>query len=193
MKVRWMAAAACIVFATALGVGTWAQAADAPAAKAADVKAQFVGATKCKVCHGAATGDQAKQWAASKHAKAFATLATPEAKAVGEKLGVADPQASDKCLSCHVTGFSAPKEQKAATLKNEDGVGCESCHGAGSKYAPMNIMKDHAASVANGLLAVNEATCTACHNKNSPTFKGFVYADMIKQVSHPNPKKAKAQ
>jgi cytochrome c5 len=189
MKVRWVAVAACVIFAVTVGFSTWALAEDAPAAKAAVKAHSYVGAAKCKMCHASpAKGNQAKLWADSVHAKAFAVLATPEAKVAAEKAGVTgNPQESDKCLACHVTGFSAPKEQKAATWKAEDGVTCEACHGPGADYMAMPVMKDKAAAKAAGLLPVTEATCTACHNKNSPTFKGFVFAEMAKKIAHPNP------
>ena len=31
-----------------------------------------------------------------------------------------------------------------------------------------------------------------CHNDKSPTFKGFVYAEMYKKIAHPIPDEAKA-
>ena len=72
-------------------------------------------------------------------------------------------------------------------------VGCEACHGAGSKYKSSKTKKAiiageiTAASV--GLLEVNEATCLVCHNEESPTHKPFNYKERVVEFAHPNPLK----
>ena len=68
-------------------------------------------------------------------------------------------------------------------------MGCESCHGAGSEYKSMKVMKDREASVAAGLVIPTEETCTGCHNDKSPTFKGFDFAEYSAKIAHPNPEK----
>jgi hypothetical protein len=155
--------------------------------KAAPAKVvhKYIGSTKCKMCHGASTGNQYKIWADSKHAKAYEALGTQEADSVGMKLGVERPQESDKCLVCHVTGFSAPTEAKAATFDKSEGVGCEACHGPGSDYMSMKVMKDKPTAIAAGLIVPNEKTCVGCHNEKSPTYKTFVMADFVKKIAHP--------
>jgi hypothetical protein len=178
--------------AVALGV-LLAQApagAQAPAAE----KPKYVGVESCGMCHkSAAKGNQLGQWQGSKHAQAYATLATPKAKEIATAKGIADPQKADQCLKCHVTahGVDASLIQAAAEGKKgykvEDGVGCESCHGPGSQYKAMAVMKDKAQAAAKGLVEPNEALCKKCHNAESPTAKPFVYADMVKKIAHPNP------
>jgi hypothetical protein len=155
---------------------------------------KFIGAQKCKMCHNSPTkGDQFKKWSESKHAKAFETLATPEAKEMGAKAGVENPQTSQKCLVCHVTGASAPAETKDASFNQAEGIGCEACHGAGSDYKDMKVMKDQAAAVAAGLVIPDEKTCVGCHNEKSPTFKEFKFAEMAKVIAHPYPVEKKAE
>lgn len=150
---------------------------------------KYIGSAKCKVCHNSpAKGEQFKKWTDSKHSKAFETLASPEAIEVGKKLGVEKPQESDKCLGCHVTGFSAPAEAKETTFNQTEGVGCEACHGPGSDYKDMKTMKDQAAAIAAGLVIPNEKVCVGCHNEKSPTYKKFVYAEAYKVIAHPIPK-----
>lgn len=39
------------------------------------------------------------------HAKVFATLASPAAKEIAQKKGIADPQKDEKCVKCHDTAF----------------------------------------------------------------------------------------
>jgi predicted CxxxxCH...CXXCH cytochrome family protein len=150
----------------------------------------FVGVAGCQMCHRSpAKGNQFGQWQGTTHSKAYERLASAEAKAVGAKVGVPDPQKSAQCLTCHVTGYDAPAAQKAPTWKMEDGVGCESCHGPGSAYKAMNVMRDHAQSMANGLQMVTKETCVKCHNEKNPTHPGFDYEAKLKLVAHPNPQK----
>jgi hypothetical protein len=147
----------------------------------------YVGVDGCKMCHrSAAKGNQAGKWAEGPHARAYEGLASDKSKEVAQAAGVGNPQEADECLVCHVTGHG--KEQ-GPRYKLEDGVGCESCHGAGSAYNKMNIMRDYDASVANGMIEITEATCTACHNEKSPTFQGFNYEEALKVIAHPNPQK----
>jgi hypothetical protein len=160
---------------------------------AADAK--YIGANKCKMCHKSEKkGNQFGKWSNGPHAKAYAVLATDEAKAVAKKAGIAgDPQKAKECLICHVTGFDAPASAKAATLKMEEGVGCESCHGPGSLYKSMKVMKaltagtQDAAAVA--YIRGDEKTCLTCHNEKSPTYKPFNFAAKWKEIDHSMPKK----
>ncbi len=151
----------------------------------------YVGAQKCKMCHNsAAKGAQFTQWSKSRHALAYQTLAGDEAKKIAAAKGIADPQKEDECLKCHVTGHGAPADKLTAKYTVEDGVGCESCHGAGSEYQKMKIMKSREQSLAAGLVIPNEQGCITCHNSESPVFKGFDFKAYFEKISHPNPKKA---
>ena len=55
----------------------------------------------------------------------------------------------------------------------------------------MSVMKDREKSIAAGLVIPTAETCTACHNEESPTYKGFEFEEMLAKVAHPNPKNAK--
>jgi hypothetical protein len=111
--------------------------------------AEFIGAGKCKMCH----KEQYASWAETGHAKAFDRLKPEE-------------QGKAECLKCHATGESAELP----------GVQCESCHGAGSGYKSMKVMKDPEASKAAGLLMAGEAECRACHEGAPHDQKEFDYA-----------------
>jgi hypothetical protein len=142
------------------------------------------------MCHNsAAKGAQFKKWSEGKHAHAYKTLAGEQAKKLAAEKGIADPQKADECLKCHVTGHGEPAEKLTEKYAVEDGVGCETCHGAGSAYQKMKVMKDRDQSIAAGLIIPNEQTCTACHNSESPVFKGFDYKTYSEKIAHPNPKK----
>ena len=156
--------------------------------------AKFVGIANCKLCHSEQeTGNQFEQWKKSKHAGALKTLSTPKAKELGKKQGVTDPAKDAKCLKCHVTGGDAPANMKARTFKDSEGVGCESCHGAGEHYGKDEVFKKGPqAAMALGLIKPDEKTCLKCHNKESPSYKEFDFKARFEEVKHPNPKKKKA-
>ncbi len=150
---------------------------------------KYVGADKCKMCHKTAKqGNQFGIWQASAHAKAYATLAGDTAKAVAAKMEITDPQKSDKCLVCHVTAFGVADSLKDSTLTMAEGISCEACHGPGSDYKKISIMKDRAKAIEAGLIIPDEKTCVKCHNETSPTFKPFVYKERLAQIAHPIPK-----
>ncbi len=124
-------------------------------AAAAVAAPTYIGADKCKLCHKL----QFDSWSKTKHAKAFDSL-KPEEKAKKE------------CVDCHVT----------AGRTDLPGVQCEACHGPGSDYKAINIMKDKAKAIAAGMRIPTEKDCVVCHNKKSPTFKGFNFAESVKKV-----------
>jgi len=159
----------------------------------ANAQPRYIGAEKCaKMCHKAVNkGEQLKVWKESKHAQAYADLATPAALETAKKAGITgDPQKAEKCLKCHVTAYGVPAAQIDSTFSIKDGVQCEACHGPGSDYAKLKVMKDKKLAAEAGLLTPNEKTCVKCHNSESPMFKEFVYADMYKKIAHPVPKQA---
>jgi hypothetical protein len=143
------------------------------------------------MCHkGEKKGKQWELWQARKHARAYKTLGTPEAKEVAEKKGIkGSPQKADECLRCHVTAFGVKKELVDPTCTYEEGVGCEECHGPGSEYKKIKIMKDQKLAFAAGLVEQKEAVCIKCHNKESPTYKKpFIYKEAADSIAHLSPK-----
>jgi Fe-S-cluster-containing dehydrogenase component len=177
--------------------------------------AQFVGAAKCKICHNKPeSGEQFATWQKAGHSKAFATLATEAALATGKKLGIDDPQKSPKCLKCHSTAYffsETPvknielKKDGTPRLAVEEGVGCESCHWAGSLYEAKKVMESFDASVKGGMNPKPEESCVKCHNADNPnwdpnrytlkdgTKSGFDYAQAYEKIKHPNPLMAEAR
>jgi hypothetical protein len=149
----------------------------------------YVGVSKCAMCHKSkARGDQYGQWQETAHAKAYVNLAGDAAKAAGKKLGVDDPQKSPKCLKCHVTAYGVDKELIASSFKMEDGVQCEACHGPGSDYMKLSVMKDKEKAMAAGLVIPGKELCVTCHNEESPTFVKFDFDKMYPKIAHPIPK-----
>lgn len=165
--------------------------------------ASYAGTKSCAMCHRKAdSGDQLGKWQASGHAKAFETLGTPEAKAIGAKLGVANPQQSGKCLKCHSTAYNFTESVAVAAekIKPEDGITCESCHGPGAAYKSMAVMKDHKKCVESGMVVPATSSCALCHNEQSATWKadryttkdgkkvGFDVDQAFEKIKHPDPK-----
>jgi hypothetical protein len=145
----------------------------------------YVGASKCKMCHRTEKqGQQFPLWEASKHAKSFSALASDKAKEIAQGAGVDNPADSPQCLKCH-----APLAEKAAELK-EEGVGCETCHGPGSAYKKMSIMKDHAEAVKNGMIDYGspediKKQCLTCHENAHGT--SFDFEAAWEKVKHAKP------
>jgi hypothetical protein len=151
--------------------------------------ANYVGVKTCGICHKKDdVGNQVGVWEKSPHAKAFATLGTPEAKEAGKKVGVDDPQKSGKCLKCHSTAYNFTETVATEKIKPEDGVVCESCHGPGKKYMAKSTMEDRQKAIAAGLVYPATESCKLCHNAESPFFKGFDEKTYVEKIAHPDPK-----
>ena len=151
---------------------------------------KYFGTTKCKMCHNTeAKGKIYDVWAGTEHAKAYQTLLNEQSKGIAKKMGIDDASKSDKCLKCHVTGY---KEANGDKYSMEEGVTCEACHGPGEHYWTLTVMKNKKIAMDNGLVIPTEKVCVKCHNKESPTFKEFKFADAYKLVEHHTPKAAPA-
>lgn len=147
----------------------------------------YVGAQKCAMCHKSeAQGRQFTIWQSSKHAQSFQALTSPKAAENAKAMNVSKPAEDPQCLKCH-----APLCEKAPDLKAE-GVTCEVCHGPGSDYRKLNIMKDKALAVKNGLILYGspdaiKAQCLKCH-ENAHGIK-FDFAASWDKIKHPVPGK----
>lgn len=158
----------------------------------------YVGNKQCKNCHNKTQdGEQWNKWKASKHATAFESLATPEAKAVADKAKVDKPAAEEpRCLKCHVTASDEKTGVPAPPLTKADGVQCESCHGPASLHIA-DVKKarggDKTVNVTAHIKAKpGEASCKECHNDKSPTWKGtFDFKSMSAKIAHGIPPKKK--
>ena len=162
----------------------------------AQSKSTFIGAKKCGMCHKKDDGGkQLKIWEGSKHSKAFKTLQTAKADKIAAEKGIKTKAAeTPECLECHVTGSNLDAKMLEKSFNIENGVQCETCHGAGSEYKAKKVMEDHAKAVANGLTefkddAAIKALCVTCHNGKSPTFKGFDFKKYWSKIKHLVPNK----
>ncbi|HVO29346.1 MAG TPA: multiheme c-type cytochrome [bacterium] len=177
-----------LTLTAAAGLVAWALSGTVatPAASAA-APAKFIGVSGCgsSSCHGNPSGsNEMKTWQdKDPHAGAYEKLSDEKATKIAKAVGEADATTSAKCLGCHSTGGDASADMKEKTLKAEDGVSCESCHGAGSAYKDDKHQKDRAFALANGLVDlakkdVRKANCDKCHGKID---------DKMVAAGHPKP------
>jgi hypothetical protein len=164
---------------------------------------KYIGVKSC-ACHNMASkGKQVAIWQNSKHSSAYKTLLTDEANKIAKDKGSDKPAAeTDACLGCHVTGYG---KESAERYAKEDGVNCETCHGAASDWKPIHSKKDKLADALEAGLMVLRTTdlvdkdkpdsmskaeelCRTCHNEKSPSYKEFKFAEMWAQIAHPLPK-----
>lgn len=162
-------------------------------ASLAPAQNKYVGVKMCKACHNTAKmGKQYDVWSKTKHAEAYKTLLTDKANEIAKSKGITKPAAqAPECLECHAKQID-PKLTESM-YSEKDGVQCETCHGPGSAYKNMSVMKDKAKAIAAGLTdfkndAAIEKWCKTCHNEKSPTFKGFKFEEMWGKIKHPVPK-----
>ena len=153
---------------------------------------KYTGVKTCAPCHKAGKGGTAYAvWEKSAHAGAYKTLLGDEAKKIAKEKGLKTaPAESEACLKCHVTGGGTAKNVEAS-FKKEEGVTCEACHGAASGYKMLHAKGDIAKSTAAGLIEGDKSgkECQACHNAESPTFKGFKATEMWAKMEHKLPEK----
>ncbi|MBT3217215.1 MAG: cytochrome C554 [Candidatus Marinimicrobia bacterium] len=171
----------------------------------------YIGTGKCKTCHKSEKkGAQYKKWEGSPHANSFETLKSEESIKIASDLGLENsPWEAPVCLKCHTTGYGSGgyeleddafwaqtkkngKPEKAVKrMTGLQGVGCEACHGPGSKYKKKKVMtavyKGEMDSASVGLWRIDEGTCKQCHNESSPTYKPFEYEKRLKEIAHPYP------
>jgi len=157
-------------------------------AQTLEAGAEFVGAVGCRSssCHGGA-GEKRSQyitWSQKDfHTRAYAILLDARSARIGEAVGVSQPQSSARCTVCHSPFQSVAQTRLTSTARPDEGVSCESCHGAAQPWLRGHTRTDwtYATRVAAGMrdlrnLYVRANSCVACHQN--------VDADILK-AGHP--------
>ena len=137
--------------------------------------AQFVGAIGCRSssCHGGA-GEKRSQyitWSQKDfHTKAFAILGNARSARIAETVGGGEAIANARCTVCHSPFQSVSQSRLASTAHPDEGVSCETCHGAASPWLRGHTRSDwtYATRVSAGMrdlksLYARANTCVACH------------------------------
>lgn len=151
---------------------------------------EFVGSKKCESCH----EESYRTWRKNKHSSAWASLATDP-----PTVDSADPPRDfdPECVSCHVIGWQSrenfPYTGGFLDMKQTPhlaDVGCESCHGPGSKHLAAEIGDNEKlqetirAEMRLGDRA--EKVCQTCHDEdNSPDFDFKSYYKIIEHYDTP--------
>jgi hypothetical protein len=149
----------------------------------------YLGVKACAgMCHKTEKqGNQLGIWEKTGHAQAYTALTTAKANDIAKAKGLTSPAAdAPECLQCHTLKADAKVDIK-------DGVQCEVCHGPGSGYKNMSVMKDKAKAIAAGMTeykdnAAIERQCRTCHNEKSPTYKEFNFEERWGKIRHSVPK-----
>jgi hypothetical protein len=137
--------------------------------------ALFIGAVGCKSssCHGGA-GEKRSQyitWSRQDfHTHAFAILLDARSARIAETVGIGEAQSNARCTVCHSPFQSVGPMRVASTAHADEGVSCESCHGAAGSWLRGHTRTDwsYAMRVSAGMrdlrsLYVRANTCVACH------------------------------
>lgn len=172
-----------------------------PAAAPAQ-EAEYLGSSACRRCH----LREHRSWQRSAHANIFELLepgVRAEAKLKVNLQPDVDYRTNELCLQCHTVGYGTPSGFKSLEETPDlIGVGCETCHGAGSVYIADNVMGndnlDHSFEevIAAGLIyPVPEEVCKQCHTNPSTPFNpelfpeyAFEYTrDSLEAATHEHP------
>jgi hypothetical protein len=120
------------------------------------------------------------------HSRAFRVLREPRSIAIAKRLGIKDAASASECLGCHTTDAA----RKGPRFQTNDGVGCESCHGASSGWISSHyaVGASHARNVAQGLIPLSNpkaraSVCLDCHFGSAK--KGQFVDHRIMAAGHP--------
>ncbi len=136
---------------------------------------KFLGVQSCKSsgCHGGAKDDfnQVIVWERRDyHTRSYATLTTRRSERMAEVLQLGDPTKSLRCTSCHAPFHEVPPALRDTSIRIEQGVSCENCHGPAEDWLRTHTRTDllHDEKVAAGMrdlrnLYVRANSCVGCH------------------------------
>ncbi len=152
----------------------------AAATCATPADAVHLGVASCasSMCHGSAkprsvTPVQQNEYVTwqhfDPHAGAFHALSGPRGREIARRLGIADITTARQCLGCHAD--APPPALRGPRFQVDDGIGCESCHGAADRWIASHADTPRVAHTDNiraGLRpleqpAVRAGVCIDCH------------------------------
>jgi hypothetical protein len=192
-RARWLMAVVILILGGL--AGGWQNAAAQEKAEGEQPQFKLIGSAKCKICHQTKKqGDQYGIWQESAHAKAWEALASDQAKKIATERKLGDPQQAEECIGCHATKAFLGNPPAEESYEITEGVGCEACHGPGSEYKSLSVMRNLEKARSLGLQMHEGAEfCQKCHNEKSPTFESFDYKEQWAKIAHPIPKAEEPQ
>jgi Cytochrome c554 and c-prime len=180
--------AACIYLLLAAGAGSLS--AKEPR-QIRESGSAFVGSIGCKSssCHGGAGPKRSQYitWSQKDfHTKAYAVLLDSRSERIAESLGIAGAQSSARCTVCHSPLQSVASGRLLGTARPDEGVSCETCHGAAGGWLRGHTRTDwnYNTRVAAGMhdlrnLYVRANACVACHQNLAPELLKAGHPDLF--------------
>ncbi|HKP01796.1 MAG TPA: multiheme c-type cytochrome [Chthoniobacterales bacterium] len=150
----------------------------------------FVGSVGCKSssCHGGAGPKRSQYFTWSQkdyHTKAYVVLLNSRSERIAEGLGLPSAQTSARCTVCH-SPFQAVAPSRLASSPPDEGVSCESCHGAAGGWLRGHTRLDwtYNTRVGAGMrdlrnLYVRATACAACHQNLAPDLLKAGHPDLF--------------
>jgi hypothetical protein len=151
----------------------------------------FVGSIGCKSssCHGGAGPKRSQYitWSQKDfHTKAYAVLLNARSERIAEGLGIAVAQSSVRCTVCHSPFQSVAPSRLTRAAHPDEGVSCETCHGAAGNWLRGHTRPDwtYSIRVAAGMhdlrnLYVRANACAACHQNLAPDLLKAGHPDLF--------------
>ena len=151
----------------------------------------FVGSIGCKSssCHGGAGPKRSQYFTWSQkdfHTKAPVVLLNARSQRIAESLGVSPAETSARCTVCHAPFQLVAPSRLGPDAHSDEGVSCESCHGAASGWLRGHTRKDwtYATRVGAGMrdlrsLYVRATACAACHQVLEPAILKAGHPDLF--------------
>jgi hypothetical protein len=139
---------------------------------------RMLGVASCagSTCHAATRAFEGRQirqdeyfvWQRQdRHAQAFRTLRGERARGIAARLGWGSPEQAEGCLVCHAQ--PADPAARGAKFDIEEGIGCETCHGAAGRWISAHAdFKSADQKIAQGMTPTWDAEtraklCSGCH------------------------------
>ena len=151
----------------------------------------FVGSVGCKSssCHGGAGPKRSQYFTWSQkdfHTKAHTVLLNARSQRIAEGLGVSPAETSARCTVCHAPFQSVAPSRLGPDAHPDEGVSCETCHGAASGWLRGHTRKDwtYNTRVGAGMrdlrsLYVRATACAACHQVLEPALLKAGHPDLF--------------
>jgi hypothetical protein len=158
----------------------------------------FIGSVGCKSssCHGGAGEKRSQYFTWSQkdyHTKAYAILLNARSERIAEGLGITTQSgtlpaaaSSARCTVCHAPFQTVAANRLAPTAHPDEGVSCESCHGAAGGWLRGHTRKDwtYNTRVGAGMrdlrsLYVRATACAACHQNLAPELLKAGHPDLF--------------
>jgi hypothetical protein len=151
----------------------------------------FVGSLGCKSssCHGGAGPKRSQYFTWSQkdfHTKAYTVLLDSRSQRIADGLGIPTAQTSARCTVCHSPLQSVATSRLTPNAGPDEGVSCETCHGAAGSWLRGHTRKDwtYNTRVGAGMrdlrsLYVRATACAACHQNLEPQILKAGHPDLF--------------